>query len=175
MKMDFHFNSLLLCSFVLFIVNWYTGVMNLPCMMCPVHRKPSLAWRFESVDLERLSSRLWAPAVSQRQKSTNKTEEKDEGTVEMWTCELKVQLSLLWTCCLIHVFIFSVLPALSACCLMLQFPPAVRSPNPTQWRLDAAAGPPGTRNHLTTTLTHYTVHISCTNSRLSVQAIRLHL
>lgn len=106
MQMDFHFKSLLLCSFVLFIVNWYTGVMNLPYMMCPVHRKPSLAWRFESVDLERLSSRLWAPAVSQRQKSTNKTEEKDEGTVEMWTCELKVQLSLLWTCCLIHVFIF---------------------------------------------------------------------
>ena len=79
---------------MLFIANWHTGVMYY--MMCPVHRKPSLAWRFESVDLERLSSRLWAPAVSQkRQKSTNKTEEKDEGTVEMWTCGLKVQLSLL--------------------------------------------------------------------------------
>lgn len=139
-------------------------------MMCPVHRKPSLAWRFESVDLERFSSRLWAPAVSQkRQKSTNKTEEKDvKGQLK---CELvDWRCSWAYSCCWIHVFIFSVLPALSACCLMLQSPPAVRSLNPTQWWLDAAAGPPGTRNHLTTALTHYTVHISCTNSRLSVQA-----
>lgn len=79
---------------------------------------------------------LWPPAVSQRQGSMKRREEKDEGTLQMWACMDIV----------LHLIDFSSL--ISFACSVSQFALRCLSDYWIQqsWK-DAAAGPPGTRSN----------------------------
>lgn len=116
LKTDLHFKFHTLVSVALHCL-YDDRQMHLTSMiLCPFHRKQSLAWRFDSVDLECLFSQIWAPAVSFRQNTSRGQKRK----------RMDVCAARLWTSRFIDLFlpVEWVLPALSAWCLTLLSSPA---------------------------------------------------